>query len=111
MVSKKTFRIFLVSSYIRPDILFTPPRLANLLIAGLVIPCILSFSTFLCLFVPPFPRDFPFFPLLETIFKLYKITKRTFASDMFKNCICKVRWQKQKYSNKKLLKICYLKKN
>jgi len=46
-----------------PDILLTPPLLASRLIAGFVIPWMLSRSTFLCLFAPPFPRPFPPFPL------------------------------------------------
>ena len=72
-----------------PEILLTPPLLARRLIAGFVIPWMLSlntcqkisswyawkkcqlsniivcghFCTFLCLFAPPFPRPFPPFPL------------------------------------------------
>ena len=67
-----------------PDILLTPPLLARRLIAGFVIPWMLSlntcnqvhimwiqkigflenpFSTFLCLFAPPFPRPLPPLPL------------------------------------------------
>ena len=67
-----------------PDILLTPPLLARRLIAGFVIPWMLSLntcnqvhimwiqklgflenplSTFLCLFAPPFPRPLPPLPL------------------------------------------------
>ena len=58
-----TLRTPLISSLVNPEILLTPPLLANLLIAGLVIPRILSLSTFLCLFAPPFPNPFPPLPL------------------------------------------------
>uniref|UniRef100_J3MLV4 Uncharacterized protein n=1 Tax=Oryza brachyantha TaxID=4533 RepID=J3MLV4_ORYBR len=41
---------------------FPPPLLASLRIAGLVIPWMLSRSTFLCRFAPPLPSPFPPFP-------------------------------------------------
>ena len=45
------------------EILLTPPLLANLLIAGLVIPSMLGLLLFLgCLFYPTFPTPFPDFP-------------------------------------------------
>jgi len=44
-------------------ILLTPPLLANLLIAGLVIPSILALVVFLaCLLPPTLPIPFPPFP-------------------------------------------------
>ena len=45
-----------------PEIRLTPPRRAKRRIAGLVIPWMLSRSTFLCLLAPPFPRPLPPFP-------------------------------------------------
>ena len=45
------------------EILLTPPLLANLLIAGLVIPSIEALVVFLaCLFAPTLPIPFPPFP-------------------------------------------------
>jgi hypothetical protein len=45
------------------EILLTPPLLASLLIAGLVIPSMLGLLLFLgCLFYPTFPTPFPDFP-------------------------------------------------
>jgi len=45
------------------DILLTPPLLANLLIAGFVIPSIDAFVDFLaCLFPPTLPTPFPPLP-------------------------------------------------
>ncbi len=47
----------------KDDILLTPPLLANLLIAGLVIPSMLGLVDFLgYLFYPTFPTPFPDFP-------------------------------------------------
>ncbi len=47
----------------KDEILLTPPLLANLLIAGLVIPSIEAFAVFLaCLFAPTLPIPFPPFP-------------------------------------------------
>jgi hypothetical protein len=62
--SKKFFRTALVSSYIKEDILLTPPLLANLLIAGFVIPSIVALGYFRAWrFAPIFPSPFPPFPL------------------------------------------------
>jgi hypothetical protein len=45
------------------EILLTPPLLASLLIAGLVIPSMLGLLLFFCcLFYPTFPTPFPDFP-------------------------------------------------
>jgi hypothetical protein len=47
----------------KAEILLTPPLLANLLIAGLVIPSMEDFYDFLaCLLAPTFPIPFPPFP-------------------------------------------------
>ena len=47
------------------EILLTPPLLANLLIAGLVIPSIFYLVDFLaCLLAPTFPTPFPPFPAI-----------------------------------------------
>jgi len=47
----------------KAEILFTPPLLANLLMAGLVIPSIEDFYDFLaCLLAPTFPIPFPPLP-------------------------------------------------
>jgi hypothetical protein len=47
----------------KDEILLTPPLLANLLIAGLVIPSIEALVDFLpCLLAPTFPIPFPPFP-------------------------------------------------
>ncbi len=52
----------------KEEILLTPPLLANLLIAGLVIPSIEALADFLaCLLAPTFPIPFPPFPY-PTIF-------------------------------------------
>jgi hypothetical protein len=47
----------------KDEIRFTPPLLANLLIAGLVIPSMDALEDFLeCLLAPTFPIPFPPFP-------------------------------------------------
>ena len=47
----------------KEEILLTPPLLANLLIAGLVIPSIDAlFVLRACLFAPTFPMPFPALP-------------------------------------------------
>ncbi|GFS78854.1 hypothetical protein NPIL_71161 [Nephila pilipes] len=46
----------------RPEIRFTPPRLAKRLMAGFVIPWMLSRSTLRCLLAPPFPNPLPPLP-------------------------------------------------
>ena len=47
----------------KDEILLTPPRRANLLIAGLVIPSDTGFvDLFVCLFPPVLPATFPPFP-------------------------------------------------
>jgi hypothetical protein len=52
----------------KDEILLTPPLLANLLMAGLVIPSIEALLVFLaCLLAPTFPIPFPPFPY-PTIF-------------------------------------------
>jgi hypothetical protein len=54
------------------EILLTPPLLANLLIAGLVMPSILALYAFLaCLFPPTLPIPFPPFPP-AILFLFYK---------------------------------------
>jgi hypothetical protein len=53
------------------EILLTPPLLANLLIAGLVIPSMLALVYFLaCLLPPTFPTPFPPFPPAIFLFLL-----------------------------------------
>ncbi len=47
----------------KDEILFTPPLLANLLMAGLVIPSVTGFTDlFVCLFPPTFPYIMPLLP-------------------------------------------------
>ena len=69
--SKKVLRTILDSSYMRADILFTPPLLASRRMAGLVTPKIVSLMVFLlCLLAPTLPYPFPYvfpLPLARTI--------------------------------------------
>uniref|UniRef100_A0A8R7PJ07 Uncharacterized protein n=1 Tax=Triticum urartu TaxID=4572 RepID=A0A8R7PJ07_TRIUA len=46
----------------RPEMRFTPPLLASLRIAGLVMPWMLSRRTFRCRLAPPFPSPLPPLP-------------------------------------------------
>ena len=55
------------------EILLTPPLLANLLIAGLVMPSMLALYAFLaCLFPPTLPIPFPPFPPAICFFFKYQ---------------------------------------
>lgn len=59
--SKKVFKTALTSSYIKAEILLTPPFLANLLMASFVISWMLSLRIFLCLLASPLPKPFSTF--------------------------------------------------
>ncbi|RXI08978.1 hypothetical protein DVH24_023122 [Malus domestica] len=72
--SKKILRTPLIS----PLILFTPPLLASLRIAGLVMPWMLSRRTLRCRFAPPLPRPLPPFPRPD-IFDDYGAVVRGFG--------------------------------
>ena len=62
-IFKHRYRVLvLTSSYTSPDILLTPPLLASLLMAGLVMPWMLSRSTFLWRLAPPLPSPLPPLP-------------------------------------------------
>lgn len=77
----------------------TPPRRARRRIAGLVMPWMLSLSTFLCRFAPPLPKPLPPFPLPDIFLFFYGIrylSLTTWRKLFWLSCRfcgkCRLRW-------------------